>query len=140
MFVFAAQAQKSCTAKKTAGTSCCMATAKAAATAASLDNDIESRTCAKSGKVSYVKKVVNAETGAVNFEEVKWCTTSKKFINASPSKKACTKGAKACTKAKATSTSAKSCTKPCTKSTKTVKLDPKPANVAKAKLVKGETN
>ena len=132
MFVFAAQAQKSCTAKKTAGASCCMATAKAASTAASLDNDIEARTCAKSGKVSYVKKVVNAETGAVNFEEVKWCTDSKKFINASPSKASCTKGGKA------SAASKKACTKPCVKGKASAAAQP--AKATDAKLVNNEMN
>ena len=135
MFVFAATAQKACTAKaKTAKTSCCMATAKATATAAASAaakyDDIESRTCAKSGKVSYVRKVVNAETGAVNFEEVKYCTTSKKFINASPSKTSCKKGTATATSSK------KACTKPCTKS-KTAKMETS-AKAADAKLVKNE--
>jgi len=84
---------------------CCSATA--AAKMASLDASIETRTCAETGKVSYMKKAVSAE-GTTTFTEVEYCSKSGKFVNVSPSEKAaCTKSAKAsCTgDAKATKVS-----------------------------------
>ncbi len=117
---FAANAQSCKYAKKAKGEkSTCVKSQKAAASAALIDDAIESRTCAKSGKVSYVRKVVNNETGAVSYQDVEYCTKSKKFINASPAgmKATCTKSAKAsCSKsAKATkaSMSAKGAKKAC---------------------------
>lgn len=43
--------------------------------------DIEQRTNA-AGEVSYVRKVVNQETGAVSFTAVEYCTKTNQFIDA----------------------------------------------------------
>ena len=92
---FAATAQKACTKSASAKSSCCAKTTAAAAKLAKLDNNIESRTCAKSGTVSYVKKSVCAQSGKVSYDNVEYCTKSKKFVNVSPKmeKASCTKGA-----------------------------------------------
>ena len=155
-----ANAQKCSSAKSAKAT--CMKSSKAAATAASLDEAIESRTCAKSGSVSYVKKVVNSETGAVSYQDVEFCTKSKKFVNVSPvanEKKMCTKGAKAsmtakggkacCAKgAKASTVSMDgkaSCSKGakaacCAKGAKKAKASASTSSDAKVKMVKNEEN
>ena len=145
---FAATAQKACTKSASAKSSCCAKTAAAAAKLASLDNSIESRTCATSGKVSYVKKSVCAQSGKVSYTDVEYCTKSKKFVNVSPTKKAsCTKAAGAkkvssvngkktgCTAAQKASCAKKgmSCTKKSAKSASSAKS----ADNA-AKLVKQE--
>jgi len=111
-----AQAQCTKSAKSTTaskGKTSCAVTAKAAATAASLDDSIEKRECAKSGKVSYVKKSTCAKSGNVSFTNVEYCTKSKKFVNMSPSQMEAGAKKAACTKkATATGVSAKkSCTK-----------------------------
>lgn len=83
---FAAQAQ--CSGSKTetgtAAASCC---SKAKASTASVDavkavgSDVEQRTNA-AGEVSYVRKMVNAETGAVSYKAVEYCTKSNQFVDA----------------------------------------------------------
>lgn len=82
---FAAQAQ--CSGSKastdTAAASCC---SKAKASTASADAvkatgaDVEQRTNA-AGEVSYVRKMVNAETGAVSFKAVEYCTKTNQFVD-----------------------------------------------------------
>lgn len=90
----------------------CAGTADAAAKLASLDASIETRTCEKSGTVSYVRKETNPETGAVVFTSVQYDSALGKFVNCAPGDKSCCKGEKAascCTgKAKATSADASS--------------------------------
>jgi len=116
LFTFTATAQKkacsmatkaSCTKSKTASVD---ANSPAAVLAAQNDN-IEERVCAKTGEVCYVQKNVCASSGNVSFTNVKYCSTSKKFVNVSPSdmeaeaapkatktsaKPACSKSKKAC--------------------------------------------
>jgi len=83
----------------------CAKTAAAAAKLASMDDSIESKTCATSGNVSYFQKSTCAKSGKVSMNEVKYCSTAKKFVNASPetaAKKSCAKscaGKKAAAKA-----------------------------------------
>ena len=101
-----AQDAKACTKSTAAKSSCCAKTAAAAAKAASLDETIESRTCATSGKVSYVQKAVCPMTGAAKYTEVEYSAAQGKFVSvkaeAEAKKPACTKGdKKACTKGKA---------------------------------------
>ncbi len=70
-------------------------TNEAAVKLASLEENIETRTCAKSGKVSFVRKDVCATSGTVKYTDVEYCTKSAKFVNVSPSAKAsCSKAAK----------------------------------------------
>ena len=86
--------------------SCCVA---AAAKLASMDDSIEGQKCEKSGKLTYYKKSTCPASGKVTSAEVKYCTTSKKFVNVSPSKKAAAAG-----KAKKVSATAKkSCAAKC---------------------------
>ena len=67
--------------------------AEAAAKLASLDASIETRTCAKSGSVSYVRKVTNLETGDVSYADVAYDSDLGQFVNVSPSAaKACCAG------------------------------------------------
>lgn len=72
----------------------CSGSADAAAKLASLDDSIESRTCATSGNVSYVRKVVNQDTGEASFTDVTYDSELGKFVNVSPSaaKACCAKG------------------------------------------------
>lgn len=110
VFSLAANAQ-SCPYSKTAAKSDKVVCSKtAAAKAASLDNSIEARTCAKSGSVSYVKKSVCAKSGKVSYSDVEYCTKSAKFVNVSPkamgAKKSCDPAA--CAKGKTVSNK-KSC-------------------------------
>lgn len=88
VFGVAIAAQAQCSGSKastdTAAASCC---SKAKASTASADavksvgSDIEQRTNA-AGEVSYVRKVVNAETGAVSYKAVEYCTKSNQFVDA----------------------------------------------------------
>jgi hypothetical protein len=79
------------------------AVAKAAAA-----EGIERRVCEKSEKVSYWRKDVCAHSGKVSFSEVEWNAANSKFVNVSPSEKAC------CTKdGKAMKTSKKAKGKAC---------------------------
>lgn len=145
------QVQAQCTGAKSAKVekkSCAATCAKtAAAKAASLDQEVESRTCAKSGTVSYVRKEVCPASGKVSYKAVEYCAKSGKFINVSPSEKAtmksCNKasGAKAVkasntTKPACTAAQKAACAKKCTKgaNAKATKVD----TGAKAKLVKAE--
>lgn len=101
----------------------------AADLAAENDENIERKECSMSGKVSYFHKSTCAASGKVSMNEVKYCSDSQAFVNASPSavmsdkaakviktadtvdgkvqktsatkKKACCKGKKACSKTKA---------------------------------------
>ena len=79
----------------------CTATASTpAAKAAALDKSIESKTCAVSGKVSYVRKSVCAVSGKVSYADVIYSPAAGKFVNVSPKgmkKAACAKKA-ACVK------------------------------------------
>ena len=65
-------------------------TVEAAAKLASLDASIETRTCDKSGSVSYVRKVKDETTGAVTYADVAYDQELGQFVNVSP------KTAKAC--------------------------------------------
>ncbi len=90
----------------------CAGSTEAAMKLASLDESIETRTCDKSGTVSYVRKETNPE-GAVIFTSVEYNSELGKFVNMSPTDgKACCKGAKATSccagKGKATSAEATS--------------------------------
>ncbi len=78
---------------------------KVMATALAANPDIEKRTCAASGKVSFTRKQTCATSGKVSYENVKYCEKSNAFVNASPEKKSCSASAKkACTKDKAACT------------------------------------
>ncbi len=103
---------------------------KSVAAALTANPDVEKRTCAASGKVSYMQKKTCAASGKVSYNEVKYCADSKKFVNAAPAKKscsaaqkaACTKSKAACTKsasAKGVSLSADGAKKSCAKTGKT---------------------
>lgn len=97
---FSANAQKCNPAACKKGTKMTSVDAKetneAAVKLASLDESIETRTCATSGKVSFVRKDVCAASGKVSYTDVEYCTKSAKFVNVSPSAKAsCTKKAAA---------------------------------------------
>lgn len=88
-FATAAQAQCAGKSGETAAASCCSKgkTSTAAITiepAQAVGADIEQRTNA-SGEVSYVRKVVDASTGAVSFKEVEYCTKTNQFIDAEAS-------------------------------------------------------
>ena len=115
--------------------SCCVA---AAAKLASMDDSIESKTCAVSGKVSYYQKSTCPASGKVTSSEVTYDKTAKKFVNVSPSKKAAAAGGKnvkkAATAKKVSATAKKSCAAKCTKSA--ASCGSKSANASKAKLVK----
>lgn len=99
---------------------------KAVAAALTANPNVEKRTCAASGKVSYMKKSTCANSGKVSYKEVKYCSDSKAFVNMAPAKKSCTAAQKAaCTKSKGASAKGvslsnsgakKSCAKTCTKS------------------------
>ena len=52
------------------------------------DENISRRECAISGKVAYFRKSECAATGKVSMDEVKYCTKSEAFVNASPSEMA----------------------------------------------------
>ncbi len=104
---------KVCTAKSTS-----MAAAKLAA----MDESIEAKTCSKTGAVSYYRNSTCPVSGTTTAQEVKYCTTSKAFVNVAPSevetpvkkvsmeaapakKKACSKSCKkACSKSKKAAT------------------------------------
>jgi hypothetical protein len=64
-------------------------TVEAAAKLASLDETIESRTCEKSGSVSYVRKVVNNDSGDVTFADVEYDNEKGQFVNVAPAAKSC---------------------------------------------------
>jgi len=122
--VNAQSCNKSAKAAKTVSTdalpSCCVA---AAAKLASMDDSIESKTCSKSGKVTYYKNSTCSTSGKVTSKEVTYDKNSKKFVNVSPSKKAAAVGGKNVKKAavakKVSATSAKkSCAAKCSKSAK----------------------
>ncbi len=86
---FAANAQ--CSSKSastgTAAASCCSkgkastSMTSADATQQNIGADIEQRTNA-AGEVSYVRKVVDAGTGAVSYKAVEYCTKTNQFIDA----------------------------------------------------------
>jgi hypothetical protein len=114
----------------------------AAAKLASMDESIESRTCAKSGKTAYYKKSSCEKSGKTYFQEVKFDGDSKAFVNVAPSKgqavkaadtdgtkKTCSKSKASCSKAKTVSAERK-CTK--TASAKTVSLEKKSCSKSKA--------
>lgn len=70
-------------------------TNEAAVKLAAMEENIETRTCPTSGKVSFVRKDVCATSGTVKYSDVEYCTKSAKFVNVSPSAKAsCSKSAK----------------------------------------------
>jgi DNA replication initiation complex subunit (GINS family) len=84
-----AQCSKSASAE-TAGAACCSkgkASASATATSAvdtpvqNIGADVEQRTNAN-GEVSYVRRVVDTESGAVTFKDVEYCTKTNQFIDA----------------------------------------------------------
>lgn len=93
----------------------------AAAKMASLDANIEKRTCEESGKISFVRKSVCSVSGKTSYTNVEYNADTKKFVNVSPTHtsgvtakgKACAKKGAACCagKAKATSASASASTK-----------------------------
>ena len=114
---FAVNAQTCPHAKKstsTASTEVSSDYAKTVAAAAAMDENIEQKVCAKSGKVSYERKSVCASSGKVSYTAVEYDAATKKFVNVSPSaakdKKSCCSAscAKSCSKSKSASTSAKS--------------------------------
>jgi len=76
----------------------------AAVKLASLDETIETKTCATSGKVSFTRKNVCATSGKVSYTDVEYCSKSAKFVNVSPSAKAsCSKSKASCSAAKGAS-------------------------------------
>lgn len=105
------------------------AIAELADIAAKNDETIQRKECQYSGKVSYFQKSECAKSGKISMNEVKYCTDSQAFVNASPSevmsaegeakviktaetvdgkvqssgtKKACCKGKKKCSSSKKT--------------------------------------
>ena len=91
-----AACSKKSTTVATSNSSHCGGSATAAAKLAALDESIETRTCAKSGNVSYVRKETNSGTGSVIFTSVEYDSELGKFVNMSPTAaKSCCKGAKA---------------------------------------------
>jgi|GEM_PF-1256272 len=105
----------------------------------SLEEGIEERTDAQTGKVSYVRKEVNAESGKVSYTAVEYCSKSGKFTNVSPSKKSCCAGEG---KASKVSNDKKACAEGasagcCDKKGKSAS-SASTGNSAKVKLVKGE--
>ena len=89
----------------------CGSATTAAAQLASMDESIETRTCAKSGNVSYVRKETNPETGNVIFTSVEYNSELGKFVNMSPDAlKSCCSGAQAgcCSRMKVTEASSAS--------------------------------
>lgn len=72
-----------CSSKKTADASTSdntnIAQLSAADVAAAADQTIQKRQCSESGTMTYYQKSVNAETGKVVWNEVKYDETSKKF-------------------------------------------------------------
>jgi len=84
----------------------------AAAKLASLDENIEAKTCSASGKVSYYKKSVCSTSGKVSMKPVQFCSSSKAFVNVAPPSKANTLQV-------SEKTAKKSCAKSCAKSGKT---------------------
>lgn len=109
----------------------CAKTAAAAAKLASMDDSIESKTCGKSGNVSYYRKSVCAKSGNVSMAQVKYDATAAKFVNVSPEAAA----AKPVAKKKACS---KSCKKKCSKGKAAAKATS--SDDAKVKLIKMEEN
>ncbi len=98
----------------------CAKSAAAAAKLASNDANIEAKTCAKSGKVSYYSKQTCAKSGKVSMAPVKYCADSKKFVNAAPAadvmlaggeKKMCSKSAAAKLASNDANIEAKTCAK-----------------------------
>ncbi|MGK0363154.1 MAG: hypothetical protein ACI85O_000198 [Saprospiraceae bacterium] len=76
----------------------------AAVKLASLDETIETKTCATSGKVSFTRKNVSTTSGKVSYTNVEYCSKSAKFVNVSPSAKAsCSKSKASCSAAKGAS-------------------------------------
>lgn len=61
---------------------------EAAVKLASLDENIEQKTCAETGTVSFTRKDVCAKSGTVSYTDVEYCSKSAKFVNVSPSEKA----------------------------------------------------
>ena len=93
---FAVQAQ-SCCSKAAKGTSAKTETScseSAAVKAASLDESIEQRVDANTGKVSFVRRSVTA-TGDASYTPVEYCSESKSFKEVSAEKASCHEGAKA---------------------------------------------
>lgn len=87
----------------------------AAAKLASLDGNIEAKTCSNSGKVSYYKKSVCSASGKVSMKPVQYCNSSKAFVNVAPPAKS--NALQVSEKAPAAKKScAKSCKKSCSKS------------------------
>lgn len=146
-FGLAAQAQ-SCSKAKAAAKSETSVCASTLSKAVAADASVEQRTCAKSGKVSYVRKSVCPASGKVSYSNVEYCSKSKKFVNVSPSKQSCTKGKGQATKVSNSSAKSKaSCAKKCTAAQKAAcgaagvkqaKAKQAPAEGAKVKLVKSE--
>ncbi len=114
------KSKAACTKSKTACTKSKAAEAKtvnaelpacptaAAAKLASMDESIQAKTCATSGKTTYYKKNVCSASGKVSMKEVKYCSTSQGFVNVAPP----SSEAKVL---KASDTKKKSCAKTCTK-------------------------
>jgi hypothetical protein len=85
---FTAEAQTCCSKGKSASAdkteaSC---TSSAAAKAAAIDENIEERVDAQTGKATYVRRTVDAATGEAAYTPVEYCSDSKRFINQSPQK------------------------------------------------------
>ncbi len=139
---------KKATAEKSAA--CCSKTA--AAKAAALDASIVQQVNEKSGDVTYMRKNVCEVSGKTSFQEVKYCTESKAFINVSPSEKAaaekaslsgkktsCHGAAKSATATKVGNAKKKGCCASKAKASCGSKASTEKAAVSKkAKLVKSE--
>ncbi len=68
----------------TAAASCCSkgkTSTSSADAGQTIGADIEQRTNA-AGEVSYVRKMVHAETGAVSYKAVEYCTKTNQFVDA----------------------------------------------------------
>lgn len=95
---FAVQGQSCCDkgAKKTSSVkSEASCSQSAAAKAASLDDAIEQRVDENSGKVSFVRRSVDASTGEASFIPVEYCSESKAFKTVEAEKASCHGDAKA---------------------------------------------
>ena len=133
----------SATAKVAAEKPAC--TTKAAAMLASQSDDIEAKTCSKSGKVSYYRKSVCQTSGKAYSTQVKYDAATKSFVNSSPAKaetttkkKACTAAQKAACSKKASATKVAGQKAACSKSKAKTTEAKAEQKETKAKLVKSE--
>ncbi len=111
-------ALKADAATKTTSVAAVLTEAKVAANA---NENIEARTCEKSGTTSFFEKSVCAKSGSVSWNEVKFDESDKKFTRVAAvtmekgAKKECSKSKKCCSKADAKKCSKDGAKKACCK-------------------------